>query len=125
MVNITCATFCWAISLKMPCCLVFSYMGTITGISDLDPVRWPNSHWRSVKVFMLQEHSFACCYTLHYVLLELPFRTYLAGVYPNSFYSCRLVGTSLLLGKGSQGYHFGKLSHLQHSQCIHPHSLSD
>ncbi|XP_061370057.1 auxin response factor 6-like [Gastrolobium bilobum] len=26
------------------------YMGTIIGISDLDPVRWPNSHWRSVKV---------------------------------------------------------------------------
>ncbi|CAN6463513.1 unnamed protein product [Victoria cruziana] len=26
------------------------YMGTITGICDLDPVRWPNSHWRSVKV---------------------------------------------------------------------------
>ncbi|XWS12316.1 hypothetical protein CRYUN_Cryun37aG0079300 [Craigia yunnanensis] len=26
------------------------YMGTITGISDLDPVRWPNSCWRSVKV---------------------------------------------------------------------------
>ncbi|CAK9139776.1 unnamed protein product [Ilex paraguariensis] len=26
------------------------YMGTITGISDWDPVRWPNSHWRSVKV---------------------------------------------------------------------------
>ncbi|WVY93090.1 hypothetical protein V8G54_032178 [Vigna mungo] len=26
------------------------YMGTITGISDLDTVRWPNSHWRSVKV---------------------------------------------------------------------------
>ncbi|XP_027178498.1 auxin response factor 8 [Coffea eugenioides] len=26
------------------------YMGTITGIGDLDPVRWPNSHWRSVKV---------------------------------------------------------------------------
>ncbi|KAG1359492.1 hypothetical protein COCNU_08G009380 [Cocos nucifera] len=26
------------------------YMGTITEISDLDPVRWPNSHWRSVKV---------------------------------------------------------------------------
>ncbi|PIN22440.1 hypothetical protein CDL12_04848 [Handroanthus impetiginosus] len=25
------------------------YMGTITGIGDLDP-RWPNSHWRSVKV---------------------------------------------------------------------------
>ncbi|KAL5076974.1 hypothetical protein RYX36_015958 [Vicia faba] len=26
------------------------YMGTITGISDLDAVRWPSSHWRSVKV---------------------------------------------------------------------------
>ncbi|KAL8506883.1 hypothetical protein ACS0TY_017685 [Phlomoides rotata] len=26
------------------------YMGTITGITDLDPVRWSNSHWRSVKV---------------------------------------------------------------------------
>ncbi|KAH0461544.1 hypothetical protein IEQ34_009119 [Dendrobium chrysotoxum] len=26
------------------------YMGTITGISDLNPVHWPNSHWRSVKV---------------------------------------------------------------------------
>ncbi|PIA41684.1 hypothetical protein AQUCO_02200246v1 [Aquilegia coerulea] len=26
------------------------YMGTITGISDLDPVRWPNSNWCSVKV---------------------------------------------------------------------------
>ncbi|PHU19170.1 Auxin response factor 8 [Capsicum chinense] len=25
-------------------------MGTITGIGDLDPVRWANSHWRSVKV---------------------------------------------------------------------------
>ncbi|XP_074577612.1 auxin response factor 12-like [Curcuma longa] len=30
-------------------CSVRRYMGTITGISDLDPVRWPNSHWRSVK----------------------------------------------------------------------------
>ncbi|EPS59345.1 auxin response factor 3, partial [Genlisea aurea] len=26
------------------------YMGTITGISDSDPLKWPNSHWRSVKV---------------------------------------------------------------------------
>lgn len=30
--------------------VIFRYMGTITGIGDLDPVRWPNSHWRSVKV---------------------------------------------------------------------------
>ncbi|KAG6536357.1 hypothetical protein ZIOFF_001411 [Zingiber officinale] len=26
------------------------YMGTVTGIIDLDPVQWPNSYWRSVKV---------------------------------------------------------------------------
>ncbi|XP_038683759.1 auxin response factor 6-like [Tripterygium wilfordii] len=26
------------------------YMGTITGIGDLEPTRWPSSHWRSVKV---------------------------------------------------------------------------
>ena len=43
-------------------------MGTITGISDLDPVRWPNSHWRSVKVtgcalYDLAQYKQAClCY---------------------------------------------------------------
>ncbi|GFQ02004.1 auxin response factor 5 [Phtheirospermum japonicum] len=26
------------------------YMGTITDISDLDPLRWPNSKWRSLQV---------------------------------------------------------------------------
>ncbi|XP_022729004.1 auxin response factor 19-like isoform X1 [Durio zibethinus] len=26
------------------------YMGTITGISDLDPVRWKNSQWRNMQV---------------------------------------------------------------------------
>jgi hypothetical protein len=26
------------------------YMGTITGIGDLDPIRWPKSDWRSLKV---------------------------------------------------------------------------
>ncbi|WVZ92172.1 hypothetical protein U9M48_038258 [Paspalum notatum var. saurae] len=26
------------------------YMGTITGISDMDPVRWKNSQWRNVQV---------------------------------------------------------------------------
>jgi len=29
-------------------------MGTITGIGDMDPVRWPNSHWRSVKVLSMR-----------------------------------------------------------------------
>ena len=26
------------------------YMGTITGIGDLDPLRWKNSHWRNLQV---------------------------------------------------------------------------
>ncbi|KAG9140863.1 hypothetical protein Leryth_010399 [Lithospermum erythrorhizon] len=26
------------------------YMGTVTGISDLDPLRWKNSHWRNLQV---------------------------------------------------------------------------
>ncbi|KAJ7559713.1 hypothetical protein O6H91_04G097400 [Diphasiastrum complanatum] len=26
------------------------YMGTITGVGDIDPVRWPNSNWRCLKV---------------------------------------------------------------------------
>ncbi|CAI9777879.1 unnamed protein product [Fraxinus pennsylvanica] len=26
------------------------YMGTVVGISDLDPLRWPNSKWRSLQV---------------------------------------------------------------------------
>lgn len=29
------------------------YMGTITGISDLDPVRWKNSQWRNLQVRIL------------------------------------------------------------------------
>lgn len=41
------------------------YMGTITGISDLDPVRWPNSHWRSVKV-----NSGICCNTFTPTVLD-------------------------------------------------------
>jgi auxin response factor len=27
------------------------YMGTITGISDLDALRWKNSQWRNLQVF--------------------------------------------------------------------------
>ena len=26
------------------------YMGTITGIGDLDPTRWPGSKWRNLEV---------------------------------------------------------------------------
>lgn len=26
------------------------YMGTITGISDLDPMKWPNTQWHNIQV---------------------------------------------------------------------------
>jgi len=34
------------------------HMGTITGISDLDPVRWKNSQWRNLQV--LSKESIIC-----------------------------------------------------------------
>lgn len=34
------------------------YMGTVTGISDLDPVRWKNSQWRNLQV----KNCLACSY---------------------------------------------------------------
>jgi len=36
------------------------YMGTITEVSDADPVRWPSSYWRSVKVRGFFFHF--CCW---------------------------------------------------------------
>ncbi|CAN6463635.1 unnamed protein product [Victoria cruziana] len=33
------------------------YMGTVIGISDVDPVRWPNSKWRTLRV----EWDEPCC----------------------------------------------------------------
>jgi hypothetical protein len=33
--------------------MIFRYMGTITGISDLDLVRWKNSQWCNLQVRFL------------------------------------------------------------------------
>lgn len=41
------------------------YMGTITGISDLDTVRWKNSQWCNLQVFFGLVHwvwPFLFCY---------------------------------------------------------------
>jgi hypothetical protein len=47
-------------------------MGTITGIGDIDPMRWPNSHWRSLKVHTLQCYiwQLESCYL--WQVLEFP-----------------------------------------------------
>ncbi|KAG6495177.1 hypothetical protein ZIOFF_042968 [Zingiber officinale] len=48
--KLQCVALFFGSVLPYPCCW---YMGTVTGISDLDPVQWPNSHWRSVKVNLM------------------------------------------------------------------------
>lgn len=56
------ATYSSQISLGMRFRMMFEteesgtrrYMGTITGISDLDPVRWKNSQWRNLQVYKLK-----------------------------------------------------------------------
>ncbi|KAG5596164.1 hypothetical protein H5410_037396 [Solanum commersonii] len=35
------------------------YMGTITGVSDLDPIRWKSSQWRNLQAMSLIESSVA------------------------------------------------------------------
>jgi hypothetical protein len=39
-------------------------MGTITEVSDADPVRWPSSYWRSVKVRVLSSSFFLLALSL-------------------------------------------------------------
>ena len=47
------------------------YMGTITGISDLDPVRWKNSQWRNLQVSLDAANLLRCCITVFQDLLGL------------------------------------------------------
>jgi uncharacterized membrane protein len=39
-------------------------MGTITEVSDADPVRWPSSYWRSVKVRVFSSWFFLVSFLL-------------------------------------------------------------
>lgn len=49
------------------------YMGTITEVSDADPVRWPSSYWRSVKViFILLEVVLKSCGGLNVICVVFP-----------------------------------------------------
>jgi len=42
-------------------------MGTITGISDLDPVRWKNSQWRNLQVELL---ACMCCFNYQFFTIN-------------------------------------------------------
>jgi len=55
-------------------------MGTITGIGDLDPVRWTNSQWRSVKVKVVK--SLLSLYVSYF------FVYYLGAFAYDSFHFC-------------------------------------
>jgi hypothetical protein len=105
-------------------------MGTITGKSDLDPVRWPNSHWRSVKVKLeskLLTYCIAFYMCFHASLYSAQFSTLMVCLFlyiwfMNAFMlfcePYRLDGMSQLLERNSLGFLFGMSSHSQLSQCI-------
>jgi hypothetical protein len=95
-------------------------MGTITTISDLDSVRWPNSHWRSVKVY----HDFRihvllfivqwatcqiCSHVLHSSLCE-NYTLMIDNCLNFNLYCFRLVGMSPLLVRNNREFHYGKSS---------------
>lgn len=42
------------------------YMGTITGISDLDPVRWKGSQWRNIQVLSGLDNTILCIFFISY-----------------------------------------------------------
>jgi len=104
------------------------YMGTITGISDLDSVRWPNSHWRSVKVcigsFIMIFHWCYINIKLNAVSISkqninnilLPKKLCLTEDWINIFnrgfdLSCRLAGMNPQQVRGNLECLYGKLSH--------------
>lgn len=100
------ATYSSQISLGMRFHMMFEteesgtrrYMGTITGINDLDPVRWKNSQWRNLQVeevdWLISSFFFA------------------SGIYSSDALTIlvRLVGMSRLLGRGSIESLFGRLN---------------
>jgi hypothetical protein len=101
------------------------YMGTITGISDLDSVRWPNSHWRSVKVCIETFIIFHWCYyiiklnaiciskwNINNILLWKKNYVILRIIFNCGFdLCCRLAGTNPLQVRGNLECLYGKLSH--------------
>ena len=77
-------------------------MGTITGISDLDPVRWKNSQWRNLQVGFLVN--------LLHPINQLV-RRFIFDLRRLCFFN-RLAGMSLQLEKGGTGFLSGKLNQL-------------
>lgn len=85
------------------------YMGTITGISDLDPVRWKNSQWRNLQVGFLVIFVASCALSFSpFLLLMQIFFCDLRRIY---FFN-RLAGMSLQQAKGVTGFQSGKSNRL-------------
>lgn len=47
------------------------YMGTITGISDLDPIHWKNSQWRNLQVRL----KLSSCHGFYFKISSSNWRT--------------------------------------------------
>lgn len=92
------------------------YMGTITEVSDADPVRWPSSYWRSVKVrvfssffllavtLVLSTIFLFFCMAVHTTHFKLVITTLLN---PVSCFFCHFLH---IQSSGSQAYNFVLLS---------------
>jgi len=77
------------------------YMGTITGISDLDPVRWKNSQWRNLQVGFLAN-------LLHPINYAFPFAVEIR-FWPEEvvFFSLGWLGWVCSRRKAEQGFNLG------------------
>lgn len=77
-------------------------MGTITGISDLDPVRWKNSQWRNLQVEIV-------AFSVFLIMPNLLIKN-VDNDYCHSMFFHRLVGMSQLLEKGVIESQSGRLN---------------
>jgi hypothetical protein len=111
------------------------YMGTITGIGDLDPVQWKNSHWRNLQV---SHSSWAfTCSDIHVLQLPDSYASYIEKkaspkfqdrvlncnfTWLSSSFHVRLVGMNQLHLKGAPVFQYGKLNQfLHHFIYVHHH----
>lgn len=83
------------------------YMGTITGISDLDPVRWKNSHWRNLQVASHMIYS-------KHIMVPKPALFHSDRSFCVFWIILRLGGMSQQQQRGEPVCHYGRLSLLQH-----------
>jgi hypothetical protein len=104
----------------------YRYMGTITAISDLDPVRWKNSQWLNLQVGFLV--CFGSMSKHPYFIFTFANQIFfLLGDLKSLCFFNRLAGMSLQLAKGGTGFQSGRLNQflLRFSYALHHFSVQN